>query len=433
MSEVGLDFQLHPAQMKIFNSPARFKIAVAGRRFGKSYLSAILAIVNGLKEENEYGYSLKGKDVWYIAPTFTQGKEIMWPLLKELGEGIIKSAHENTATLTLVNGRRISIKGSDRPDTLRGVGLSYVILDEYASMKPDVWEMIIRPTLADIKGSAFFIGTPAGKNHFFSLFGAAEGLDNWETWKFSSRDNPFIDQEEIIAMTADMSESAIRQEIEASFEAEGGGSLRGDLIKFISQAEYNKLVGDEYVTVDPAGFTEVKGKVTSKLKKLDEFAISRVLVHKNGWHINEIDHGRWGVREAATRVMRAYQKSRPVALGIEKGALKNAIEPYLHDEQMRLKIHFDIKELTHGNQKKTDRIIWALQGRLEKQKVTILETERDQPWVKALISQMFDFPNPLAHDDLVDSLAYVDQIATTNYLDNFDYQDFEPLDSVSGY
>jgi len=160
MSEINID--LHPAQLEIFNSEKRFKVVAAGRRFGKSRLAAWILLIKALQSDE--------KDVFYIGPTFQQAKDIMWLMLKELGEPFIAAAHENTAVLTLTNGRRIYLKGSDRPDTLRGVGLAYVVLDEYASMKPVVWEQIIRPTLADVRGGALFIGTPAGKNHFYDLY-----------------------------------------------------------------------------------------------------------------------------------------------------------------------------------------------------------------------------------------------------------------------
>ena len=157
-----LNVTLHKAQMEIFTSPKRFKVASCGRRFGKSYLAAWVLIIKALQSTS--------KDVFYVAPTFQQAKDILWAILKKIGKDVIKSAHENTATLTLVNDRKIYLKGSDRPDTLRGVGLAYVVMDEYASMKQEVWEMILRPTLADVKGEALFIGTPAGKNHFYQLW-----------------------------------------------------------------------------------------------------------------------------------------------------------------------------------------------------------------------------------------------------------------------
>ena len=105
MAELNID--LHPAQLEIFNSEKRFKIVAAGRRFGKSYLSAWLLLINAIQADS--------KDVFYIAPTFQQAKDIMWGMLKELGRDLITAAHENTAVLTLINGRKIYLKGSDRP------------------------------------------------------------------------------------------------------------------------------------------------------------------------------------------------------------------------------------------------------------------------------------------------------------------------------
>ena len=131
-----------------------------------------------MKEKNEFGVDIRNKEVWYVAPTFNQAKDIMWNLLKTLGEDVIESTLENTAQIKLINGRKIQLKGSDRPDTLRGVGISYVVLDEYAFMKPDVWDLIIRPTLADVRGKALFIGTPEGKNHFYDLWVEA-GQDDY--------------------------------------------------------------------------------------------------------------------------------------------------------------------------------------------------------------------------------------------------------------
>jgi phage terminase large subunit len=200
MAELNVD--LHPAQLEIFHSEARFKVVAAGRRFGKSRLAAWILLIKALQSES--------KDVFYIGPTFQQSKDIMWAMLKELGDGLIAAAHENTAVLTLVNGRKIYLKGSDRPDTLRGVGLAYVVLDEYASMKPNVWEQIIRPTLADVRGGALFIGTPAGKNHFYDVYQDAMELDDWEAFQFNSTDNPFIPADEIEAARSSMSSMSFR-------------------------------------------------------------------------------------------------------------------------------------------------------------------------------------------------------------------------------
>ena len=158
-----LNFNLHAKQREIFLSDARLRVAAAGRRGGKTYLAAVELLIRGLASENRYGTPLGPMvEVWYVAPTYQQGRDLIWNPLKELGKDVIQQVHENTSTMTLINGRMIKVKGSDRPDTLRGNSLSYVVLDEYAFMKPEVWDMIIQPSLADHRGDALFIGTPSG-------------------------------------------------------------------------------------------------------------------------------------------------------------------------------------------------------------------------------------------------------------------------------
>ena len=421
-----LNFNLHTAQMKIFNSSARFRVVAAGRRFGKSYLSAVELLIAGLRETNEYGYNIKDKEVWYIAPTFQQAKDIMWSLLKSIGKDVIKRTIENTGTIHLINGRTIQLKGSDRPDTLRGVGISFVVMDEYAFMKPAVWEEIIRPTLADVKGAALFIGTPEGKNHFYDLYMSAGEYEDWETFSFGSVDNPLIDPLELMTARSTMSSAAFRQEFEASFEAAGGGIFQEEWIK-IDKNEPKE--GYYYISVDPAGYEGVDKAVKSKLKRLDETAISIVKVHQGGWWVKEIDSGRWDVQETALRILKHTKAVEAVCVGIEKGALMNALMPYLTDTARRLGIYPRIEPTTHGGQKKSARITWALQGRMEHGRIVLNEG----PWTKKFISQLLDFPNPMSHDDLLDSLAYIDQVAKVNYSTLSEFDDWEPLDDIAGF
>ena len=411
MTEVT--FNLHPAQLEIFNHDSRFKVVAAGRRFGKSYLSAVTLILEGLKDQDEHGHDLRGKDVYYVAPTFQQGKDIMWQLLKQLGEDVIVQTYENTGMATLVNGRRIHIKGSDRPDTLRGVGLSYVVLDEYASMRPEVWEQILRPTLADVKGKALFIGTPDGKNHFYDLFLDAENDEEWETFSYVSTDNPFLDNKEIESARNTMSLQSFKQEFEASFQSFGGNIFLDEYIK-VEPDNDKAYDGTWFISVDLAGFADIAGNLNAKLKRL----------------VDDIITGRWGIRETSLQILRAAQKYRPTSLGIEKGALKNAVDPYLHDQMKRLGIFPNIIETTHGSQKKVDRITWALQGRLQNGRIAFNEGT----YLKKLRDQMIDFPNPMSHDDMIDSLAYIDQIALVNYSvfqDGYS-DDWQPMDSYAG-
>lgn len=425
---MDLNFELHPAQMEIFKSPAKFKVVAAGRRFGKSFLSAVLLLINALKEENEYGQDLTNKEVWYVAPTFQQGKDVMWNLLKTLGRGVIESTVENTATLRLINGRTIKIKGSDRPDTLRGVGLSFVVMDEYAFMKPQVWEEIIMPTLTEVHGRAFFIGTPEGKNHFYDLYVDAENDESgdWQAWHYNSVDNPFLPKDVINAAAQKMSAHAFRQEFEASFTATGAGIFKPDHILIDNNEPQD---GQWYIAVDPAGFADEKEMLRGDARRLDETAISIVKVHRGGWWVKEIDAGRWNIRETSLRILRHAQDVRPSAIGIEKGSLKNAIMPYMEDQMRRLGIYPRVEPLIHGNQKKTERITWSLQGRFEHGRIKLCEGA----WTKKFIDQLLDFPNPLTKDDMVDSLAYIDQLGQASYVDDLQIDYWEPLDLDAGY
>ena len=416
MAELNVD--LHPAQLEIFHSEARFKVVAAGRRFGKSRLAAWILLIKALQSDS--------KDVFYIGPTFQQSKDIMWAMLKELGDGLIAAAHENTAVLTLVNGRKIYLKGSDRPDTLRGVGLAYVVLDEYASMKPNVWEQIIRPTLADVRGGALFIGTPAGKNHFYDVYMDALELDDWEAFQFNSTDNPFIPADEIEAARSSMSSMSFRQEFEASFETFTGGVFKEEWFKKGPEPEEGSYV----IAIDPAGFESVEKERNLKRSRLDETAIAIVKIDRDKWWVKSILHGRWNIKETAKKILTSAIKVESSTVGIETGSLRNAILPYLEDEMRTQGQYVSIIEMRHGGKKKTERIVWSLQGRMEHGQITFNE---DVDW-KSFVSQMVDFPNRMSHDDMLDALAYIDQVSVADFAHTIELEDdWEPEDEIAGY
>ena len=405
-----ITFNLHHGQAEIFNDPHRFKVVAAGRRFGKTYLSVVALLINGMKETHR-GYNLLDKRVFYVAPTFDQGKRIIWDLIKVLGKEVIQSTLENQAIITLVNGRKIEIKGADRPDTLRGVGLSYAVLDEYAFMKPDVWEQILRPTLSDVEGDALFIGTPDGKNHFFDLFKLENNDpdDEWKSFSFLSMDNPYLNAKEIAKAKNTLSQANFKQEYEASFSASGGVVFKESQFRFMDAAPEE---GTYYIAVDPAGFEDLNSSTKSKLSRLDECAIAIVKVGTYGWFVEDIMHGRWNTRETSIRILDAARRYDSLKIGIEKGSLRNAMLPYLTDQMMRLSFFPHIGEVTHGGQKKTERIAWSLAGRFEHGRIFFKEGAEYLPYLR---SQLMDFPNPLSHDDLIDALAYIDQVAKTDY------------------
>jgi predicted phage terminase large subunit-like protein len=416
-----LNIELLPWQQEVWADDTRFKVVAAGRRTGKSRLAAWTLIVNALQSKN-------GK-VFYVAPTQGQARDIMWDTLLEIGNPVITKSHINNLEMTLINGSKIALKGADRPETLRGVSLKYVVLDEYADMKVHVWEQILRPALADLKGKALFIGTPMGRNHFYELYKEAElGSDEeFKAWHFTSYDNPLLPQGEVENAKKSMSSFAFRQEFMASFEALSGEIFKEEWVKF---KEEEPQYGDYYIAVDLAGFADVAKATTSKAKKLDQTAITVVKVNEDGWYIQDIVYGRWDVKKTASKIFDVVAKYEPITVAIEKGALKNAVLPYVMDLMKSRQKFFRIDEVTHGNKRKTDRIIWALQGRFEHGNIT-LNTGK---WNEEFLDQLFQFPNPLVHDDLIDSLAYIDQIAQVAYFFETEYEDdFEFIDPTAGY
>lgn len=415
----ALNVQLLNWQQEVFNDDHRFKVIAAGRRCGKSRLAAWSLIIEALQTEKGH--------VFYVAPTQGQARDIMWETLMELAHPVVASSHINNLHIKLINGATIALKGADRPETMRGVSLKFLVMDEYADMKPEVWEQILRPALADQKGRAMFIGTPMGRNHFYDLYRHGMGDDpTFQSWHFTSYDNELLDNEEIEAAKNSMSSFAFRQEFLASFEAAGGAIFKEDWVQFSTEIPED---GDYYIAVDLAGFADIAQAKGSKQKRLDTTAISVVKANDEGWFVEDIIYGRWDVKKTAEKIFRAVDKYQPVATGIEKGALKNAVLPYLTDLMKQHQSFFRVEELTHGNKRKVDRIVWALQGRFEHGQVVLNEGE----WNTEFLDQLFQFPNSLVHDDLIDSLAYVDQLAKVSYVYDFEEEEYEYMDAIAGY
>lgn len=413
-----LNIQLLDWQKQVWADDTRFKIVAAGRRTGKSRLAAWMLIVNALQADKGH--------VFYVAPTQGQARDIMWQTLLELAHPVVTSSHINNLQIKLVNGATISLKGADRPETMRGVSLKFLVMDEYADMKPEVFEQILRPALADQKGGALFIGTPMGRNHFYDLYKYAELEDDesYASWHFTSYDNELLDPEEIDLAKKSMSSYAFRQEFMASFEARGSEMFKEEWVKFGETPE----IGDYYISIDLAGFEDVSKKRT-KNSKLDESAIAIVKVNENGWHLENIIHGRWDLAETARKIFEAVRDYRPISVGIERGISKQAVMSPLMDLMKQRGRFFVVEELTHGNKKKTDRIMWALQGRFENGQITLGKGE----WNSRFLDQLFQFPDVLTHDDLVDAFAYTDQLAKVAYSYDFEIDDLEVLDVVTGY
>lgn len=216
MAQVVLPYKPHEKQAEIHRDSHRFKVVVCGRRFGKSTFALNHCLDRALRTKGRY---------WIVAPSYKQAKSIYWrdQVNTWIPKSVVQKKNETELFLELINGSIIELKGADNEDSLRGAGLDGVILDEYADMKPHVWTEIIRPTLIDKEGWAIFIGTPKGYNHFYEMY--IKDDPNYQSWRFSSHDNPLLSKSELEDLEKDYKEKgedAYYQEILAEFRKPTG-------------------------------------------------------------------------------------------------------------------------------------------------------------------------------------------------------------------
>ena len=208
------EINLRWAQGQVFNSEKRFRILVAGRRFGKSYLSCIELLRGAIERP--------GETYFYCAPTYRMAKDIAWKALKKLVPQIwIKSKNESDLKIELINDSVIELKGTENAMALRGRSLAGVVLDEAAFMDSDVWFEVIRPALADKQGWTLFISTPDGTaSWFYDLWCYVESAptEEWQRWCYTTIEGGNVPKAEVEAARAQLDERTFRQEFEASFE-----------------------------------------------------------------------------------------------------------------------------------------------------------------------------------------------------------------------
>jgi hypothetical protein len=206
MQTVGLKLHNpHPAQKQVLDCDKRFIVMMAGRRFGKSLISQTISIETAVNK----------KRVAYITPTYQLGK-IFFKEIVDLLPLEIYSKNESDLVITFITGGSIRFFTGERLDNLRGLKFHLAVIDE-ASFIPnleDGWLNSIRPTLTDYKGKAIFLSTPKGKNYFFSLFSKAE--PDWQSFKFTTYDNPYIDPQEIDDARRQLPEVVFEQEYMAN-------------------------------------------------------------------------------------------------------------------------------------------------------------------------------------------------------------------------
>lgn len=444
---LSLDVKLHPTQSVVYHNKSPHKVVVAGRGWGKSRYAAIDIVIKGLETTNWSGRAVSEEDaILYLTDTFSHAKRIFWPILKMVAAPVTRSTHENDGLLTLINGTRIQIGGADSQESIdraRGYILRHAVLDEFADIAPDVYNIVVGPAVMKTNGTSLLIGTPhKGKPHLGEKLQWAReqpvnpyyGFPMWSGFQYRSTDNPFMDTQAIAALAATMTIEQMREELNAEILASGGNFL---------QPEWWKMVPDEpadgyfVIAVDLGGFTTIGGS-KEKVRR-DDTAIAVIKICNRGWWIKEVQYGRWDSRSTATRIVQAAWKNDAVRVGIERGALLNAIGPYLKDLMHQYGRSRPVEPLTHGNRHKEDRVMAALEGRLQRGRIMLNCSEAvppmDRPaWIQTLIQQGMDFPSPYARDDLLDAVSYADQLGGTPFFEfnPAKYDQWQPQDMIAG-
>ncbi len=240
MPTVELTFiEPHVNQRRIIDSPARFRVAACGRRFGKTEVGKHEIIIK----------SLQGARCWWTTPTYKMASEV-WRDIKGILRPMMQcQIRDSEQIIFFPGGGTIAIRSTHDYQNLRGAGLDFVVVDEGAFMHQDVWSQIVRPMLLDRKGDALFLSSPNGRNHFWQLYNLGnDPLEpEWETFHFTSFDNPLIDKAELEAIKRQTPQRIWEEEYLAEFKDDSGQVFRNVRECAIAPADVKPIPGHRYI------------------------------------------------------------------------------------------------------------------------------------------------------------------------------------------
>lgn len=295
---------MHPGQLEVARHPARFRVLAAGRRWGKTRLGALLCLVE----------AVQGRRAWWVAPTYKMAR-VGWREIARLAAQVPGAEIRRGELMVLLpTGGEISVRSADRPDTLRGEGLDFLVLDEAAYADPETWSYVLRPALSDRQGGALLISTPKGLNWFHDLFrrGTA-GEPGWAAWRFPTSTNPHIHPEEIEEARRQLPELVFRQEYLAEFLDWQGALFKREWIR------YGEPAGPlpTYMGVDLA---------ISTREGADYTAIAVISRDPEGriW-VRDVVRGRWTFHETLRQIASLAERWRPKLIAVEKVQYQAAV------------------------------------------------------------------------------------------------------------
>jgi phage FluMu gp28-like protein len=218
--ELPYNFEFRKFQEEIWFDERKNKLLVIPRRHGKTSLAINWLIQEAICNPNQV--------YWYIAPTYTQAKGIVWRapdmLNKYLPPEAIKDKNQSELIIYFKNGSQICVKGADNPDSLRGMNPQGVIIDEYAQVKPEIYDEILMPILKANSGWVWLVGTPKGKNHFYQKYMQCQHLPDWQVSHLKASKSGVLPKFVLEEAKKAMTEKAFQQEFECEF-LEGAGNI----------------------------------------------------------------------------------------------------------------------------------------------------------------------------------------------------------------
>ena len=342
MSQVTINALPHPAQATVHNCPARFRVLDAGRRFGKTRLGVMECIEA----------ATKGKVAWWVAPSYKMS-DVGWRPLKRMA-GQIPGAKVNQVDrrVEFKGGGSVTVRSADNPQSLRGEGIDFLVMDECAFISEEAWTEALRPALADKKGHALFISTPKGRNWFWKLYQRGQDGGEWARFQYPTRSNPFIDPAEIEEAKKLLPERVYLQEFEAIFLEDGGGVFRRvqNAISAIPVSEWQE--DRQYVAgVDVAS--------------MEDFTVACVfdVEARSMVHLDRFNRCDYNVLE--DRLHGLYQRFKMTAIQVEANSIGLPVIDHLRTRGM------NVLPFTTTNATK-DAIIQSLQSAFEHDEIKLI-------------------------------------------------------------
>ena len=390
--------QLHSGQIDVAKSNARFKVLVAGRRWGKTRLGVWLCIAK----------AMQGKKTWWVAPTYSMAME-GWKEIRRLGIDYGCTVKEYEKTLYTPTGGYVTVRSADNPDRLRGAGLDYIVLDECAYIKEATWKEVLRPTLTERQGGALFISTPKGYNWFSKIYDDAEYNTDWERWQKPTSTNPLVPETELEIAKKEIGSFLFSQEYLAEFIEQSGGLFKSEWFKYFRRDEYedyddkgymqtNKVLRYESNTVDTKDLRVICAVdlATSTKESADFTVVTTIGVDKQqNIFVLEVVRKRLEAPDVIKLLESINEKWNPDVIGVESAGYQLALIQIIKRQTalpiVRLKADKD----------KFSRAL-PLSAKME---AGLVYFPADALWYSDLEKEMLQFPAG-EHDDQVDALAY---------------------------